>query len=380
MTSLPVVFIQRCLPAYRVEFFTQLGRALPAPIIVIHGRSWPEEGVHDGELPFSVQVRNRRLAGVGWWQPEICNLLSRLAPRAVVCEANPRLSSAFVSARWCTRERVPLFLWGLGAVPRRRSPLEANLARHILMRLARQAEGVFAYGPGAKAYYDGLVDHGVRVWTVGNAARDTPRVISSNGAPHAPAGMSQSKPDCVSVGRRFLFVGRLVSGKGIDRLLRAAHLLSDEEVNLDIVGSGPLEQELRDLAKELGLLRVRFMGHLDGAALESAYVDADVFVLPGLGGLTIGEALGHGLPVVMGSAGDGAASEMVVDGVTGFRAESESIESLADAMARARDSADLHAMAPACRAASQAVGSLGSMVNGFAACLKPYLLATPAKD
>lgn len=64
---------------------------------------------------------------------------------------------------------------------------------------------------------------------------------------------------------RFVFVGRLVEKKGAGVLVRAmARLVRDlpgEGVTLDLIGSGPMEAELRRLVSELSLgERVRFLG------------------------------------------------------------------------------------------------------------------------
>ena len=49
------------------------------------------------------------------------------------------------------------------------------------------------------------------------------------------------------------------------------------------------------------------------------YFDAaDVFLLPGTGGLALNEAMAHGLPLISGYA-DGSADDLVQDGVNGFR-------------------------------------------------------------
>jgi glycogen synthase len=67
-----------------------------------------------------------------------------------------------------------------------------------------------------------------------------------------------------------LFVGRLVSDKGADLLLRALKSLQDENLhpNLTIVGSGPEESNLRKLTSELSLDRqVAFAGQQSGDAL-----------------------------------------------------------------------------------------------------------------
>ena len=70
---------------------------------------------------------------------------------------------------------------------------------------------------------------------------------------------------------------------------------------LDLVGYGPLEDELRGLAKELGILTlVRFRGKFLQAELPAIYRSADAFILPSLvepWGLVVNEAMLCGLPV-----------------------------------------------------------------------------------
>ena len=70
--------------------------------------------------------------------------------------------------------------------------------------------------------------------------------------------------------KMIVFVGRLVSDKGVDLLLRALELLKRDGLtpDLTIVGSGPEENNLRKLAGELGLDRqVTFAGQKSGNVL-----------------------------------------------------------------------------------------------------------------
>ena len=81
------------------------------------------------------------------------------------------------------------------------------------------------------------------------------------------------RPSASTGGRRFLFVGRFVREKGVDVLLRAVATCERDgmPIELDLVGSGPLESEYRALAKELAIeKRVAFRGPLRGDALASA--------------------------------------------------------------------------------------------------------------
>jgi len=88
-----------------------------------------------------------------------------------------------------------------------------------------------------------------------------------------------------------LAVGRLVGYKGFNVLLEAVRGL---DVVTVIVGSGPLERALRDVAGD----NVVFAGRVDDAVLPAYYRACDVFCLPSV---TIAEAFGVVLLEAMAS-------------------------------------------------------------------------------
>ncbi|GAA2982091.1 glycosyltransferase involved in cell wall biosynthesis [Microbacterium terrae] len=114
---------------------------------------------------------------------------------------------------------------------------------------------------------------------------------------------------------RVMFVGRVVAEKGPDVLLRAVAALGRDDVDVVIVGSqgfdpkaalSPYEQELRALADAVPGT-VSFRPFVDRAALPGQLQSADVFVAPSRwaepSGLTIGEAMATGLPVIASDIG-----------------------------------------------------------------------------
>jgi rhamnosyl/mannosyltransferase len=75
-----------------------------------------------------------------------------------------------------------------------------------------------------------------------------------------------------------LCVGRLVSYKGVEFLIRA---LEGIRARLWIAGTGPLEESLKHLAQERGLAdRIEFLGQVSDEDLVAYYHACDVFVLP----------------------------------------------------------------------------------------------------
>ena len=103
-------------------------------------------------------------------------------------------------------------------------------------------------------------------------------------------------------GRRVvLFVGRLVYYKGADVLVRA---MAQVDADLVLIGRGPLESELRELAAASGsAARVTFLAPQNDDELAAWYHAADVFCLPSVArseafGLVQIEAHAAGTPVV----------------------------------------------------------------------------------
>jgi glycosyltransferase involved in cell wall biosynthesis len=117
-------------------------------------------------------------------------------------------------------------------------------------------------------------------------------------------------------GKVFLAVGRLIARKGFDKLLLAWNLMSiscKQENTLVLVGDGPENKSLRQLAKNLGLSKILFTGSQDSDQLAKWYALADIFVFPSLldvWGLVVNEAMACGLPV-LASKHAGASQELV---------------------------------------------------------------------
>jgi glycosyltransferase involved in cell wall biosynthesis len=107
-----------------------------------------------------------------------------------------------------------------------------------------------------------------------------------------------------------LFVGRLQPRKRVDLLIRACSALpAAQKPELWIVGDGPEKEMLMALARQV-YPAAKFFGALYGKELVPAFTGADLFVLPGTGGLAVQEAMTYGLPVMVAEA-DGTREELV---------------------------------------------------------------------
>lgn len=100
-----------------------------------------------------------------------------------------------------------------------------------------------------------------------------------------------------------LFVGRLQKRKRIDLFIRIFARLQgriSDDITLDIIGSGEIENDLKQIADNLGILhKVNFHGRIDNPnVLANYYSRAYAYVSPGPVGLGVLHSLAYGVPVI----------------------------------------------------------------------------------
>jgi glycosyltransferase involved in cell wall biosynthesis len=142
---------------------------------------------------------------------------------------------------------------------------------------------------------------------------------------------------------RCLAVARLIERKGLGDLIRALALLERDRFELEIVGGGPDERVLRDLAAQLGVAQeVHFLGPLDRSQVAQRYRAADLFTLPSSAeafGNVFAEALASGLPIVGSSIG--GIPDLVEHGTNGFLVKPGDLDGLAGAIRYLADDPEL---------------------------------------
>jgi glycosyltransferase involved in cell wall biosynthesis len=128
------------------------------------------------------------------------------------------------------------------------------------------------------------------------------------------------------------FVGKFTDFKGIDILINAAPKITKEfpKVIIALAGDGQLMPDMKQLASELNLHNIYFLGHQTQQDVASLYNLAEVSIVPSRiepFGLVAIEALACGTPVVATRAG--GLPDFVNDQV-GKLVEMENPEALAD--------------------------------------------------
>lgn len=295
--------LQRVFPAYRSAFFDALAQACAGGLEVFAGQPMRDEALGpSGQVSVARHVAARNLyIGKGSllavWQVGLLSWLERWQPEVLIADTNLRNLTTTTALNWMRARRRPVIGWGLGAPPvqGRLGDLFSPSRGDFLRRF----DALVAYSSAGAGQFIAAGCPPEQVFIAPNAV--TPR----------PAGPPPARPPEFRGGKpSVLFVGRLQPRKRVDALLRACAALPPAlQPRLTIVGDGPARSEFEAIAREV-YPSTEFPGARTGPDLDPYYAAADLFVLPGTGGLAVQQAMASGLPVIV-AEGDGTQSDLV---------------------------------------------------------------------
>ncbi len=230
----------------------------------------------------------------------VSKVLDKISPDVVVgSEYNPTVIQAL---QYCKRKKIPFVSWTDGTLfsERNINGIQKFLRKHVISRAdsyiassTKSKEAQIYYGADEKKCHVSLL------------AVDVEKYIQK----------SQERKK----GKIFC-VGSLIERKGVDLLLKALTRVNSE-FELYLAGDGSEKENLRDLAKSLGIgSKVHFLGQLNREELLKHYAESELFVLPtreDCFALVILEAMCSGLPIVCSKYADGA-YDLIDEGKNGF--------------------------------------------------------------
>jgi glycosyltransferase involved in cell wall biosynthesis len=141
---------------------------------------------------------------------------------------------------------------------------------------------------------------------------------------------------------QILSIGYLIERKGFDYLIKAVKEVSKSHSNvrLKIVGSGPLETQIKNLIKEQQLeSKIQILSNVTDEKLLETYNSSDLFVLPSIVdsqgnteglGVVLLEAMACKLPVIASNIG--GIPDIVHDNITGRLVQQKDILGLSNAI------------------------------------------------
>jgi glycosyltransferase involved in cell wall biosynthesis len=308
---------QRVLPNYRVPFFDLLAQSCGS-MSLFAGIPRASESIVGGELQIAQYqpAQNIHLFGGAFYlcyQRGLIAWLEAWNPDALIVEANPRYLATPSAIKWMHGRGKPVIGWGLGAPPLS-GPL-AGFRQTRRIHFLSQFDALISYSQRGAGEYAALGFPRQKIFVAHNAV--SPK----------PAAKPKDRP--LTIDRlTILFVGRLQARKRVDALIRACAEIN-QNLRLVIAGDGPERQNLESLAKQV-YPSAEFIGARHGAELKPYFAEADLFVLPGTGGLAVQEAMSHGLPIIV-AKGDGTQDDLVREN-NGWQIAPENYEALLAAL------------------------------------------------
>ena len=331
---------QRVLPSYRVPFFDMLAQACDGGMSLFAGLPRANEGIINGKLQIAnyAPAKNIHIYNGSLYlcfQRGLMDWLANWNPDALIVEANPRYLATPSAVKWMHSRGRKVIGWGLGAPP----PL---IPPHFL-RSTSEGSGKWGGSKGGVLselrqtrriqflnQFDALISYSRR-GADEYAALDFPLekiFVAPNAVSPKPSSPIPARPFAFKDKPVVLFVGRLQKRKRVDDLLRACSEM-ESKPRLMIVGDGPEREHLESLAEQI-YPSAEFIGAKHGAELKPYFTEADLFVLPGTGGLAVQEAMSYGLPIIV-AKGDGTQDDLVRES-NGWQMPPEDYEALVSTM------------------------------------------------
>ena len=299
-----VSIIQREIPHYRIRFFEELYAqgSLQNLEIQVYTGAPPIQVASSPTFPYRVlPVRyfRKKNSGSCWMhglEKAIAGSDIVVAPQELQCLTVPYL--------WAKRKRIcTSWIWwghGYNFQASVRSSAATNIKEAIKRFMTRRADGLITYTEGGADYWrkQGLPeDHVISYHNTIDVEG-----LRKAGADIPKEQLMELSHNLGIEGKRvLLFSGRLYADKKVDFLLMAFALLkkSYSDVALLIIGDGEERDKLEQLAKQLELQDVHFLGEVVDPKGTAAYFSlADLLVIPGLVGLALVHGFAFGLPLI----------------------------------------------------------------------------------
>jgi glycosyltransferase involved in cell wall biosynthesis len=324
-----LVILLPTLPVYRKDFFEKLDLDLKRDDIqmtVIHGTQFLKKTVKTDTNPkyntFAVPTYEFKLAGyrLVWWK-SIFRKIREIKPDVVIILFSPGNLTLWLVQLYCYLKKIKVGIWSCGFVRKEVTGIKRRIRGIFLNFFLHRAKFHICYGT---YYKNTLLDLGIESSSV-FVAQNTLNIDNILSVDTAERYERNAAPFT------FLFVGALISEKNLIKAIKAIGMLVRDGYNLifNIVGQGSIIEDLRTaVAKDNLESNIVIVGPKYGNDLVSYFINADIFILPGTGGLAINEAMAYGLPV-LSTVGDGTVYDLLIEGENGFYLEDDaSVENI----------------------------------------------------
>lgn len=296
-----VLYVYGNLPAYRKDFFTKLHDEAgnhDIKVKILHGYIANKDTKQASDIQFDAQKFETRILNLKLFRltrlKGILRQVKEEKPDGIIFQWNQTNLSEWAILFYCNRHKIPYGLWGCNYTRADLIKPLASIRESLYVRLYRKAAVLVPYGSLYRQYLLNLGISESKIIVAQNTI-DVEEIVKRNQA------RTINTFDHKRV--RILYVGALVPQKRVDSAIEAVSQLINEgaDVSFDIVGGGQILEQLKSqLSEKTAEIQSRIILH--GAKYENElrefFINADVFLMPGTGGLGVNEAMAYGLPVI----------------------------------------------------------------------------------
>ena len=336
-----ICFCTNIIPHYRVSFYEKLSNIQNMKFVVIHGvpkKNSGRPGVFNHGFNFRTQSVVNKEVKVGpyeiIWQKNIFKILKNEHPDLIILLGISGIISNWFIALWAKIKKVKIIIWACGWESQNVNSFYYFIKKIFLKIYFSLPDTILVYSNKAKKYLEslGIAADKISVCYNGIEIDDSEKKYSLIKEKGVKLRMKENIDDKMV----FLYVGGMLYEKKIDILLKAFNLVENKvDSVLWIVGDGPEKEYLISLSNKMRIKNIKFWGRIV-EEVNQIFSAADIFVLPGIGGLALNQAMYWETPCICSDA-DGTEDDLVLNNITGFRFKKNDVKNLSKVMLNAAE-------------------------------------------
>src|SRR3989339_182463 len=336
-----IFLLQQVITDYRLPIFNKLGQLPGYDLTVIAAKNpYPMDNVKIIDNPedcrFKVSwLSQKKILGRFYYFPDLPRYLKQERPDVIIAQNMyyPGFLLTLTPFWLIRRFKIKTIYW---TIPQKPAYTSFEFLKPLALRLIN---AFLVYG-----------EHGIPIlnnYKIGNEkifvaynSPDTDSIL------RIKAGLISDKRVPMRKLDRLIFMGRLIPEKKVDLLIQAfvQVVKAVPTAELLTVGDGQKKNNLVQLTAKFELdKKIIFLGKIsDDQEKALLLLSSGVFILPGIGGLAINEAMCYDLPIIC-SVADGTEKQLVINGRNGLIFRPNDVNDLADKIIQIISSPDLQA-------------------------------------
>lgn len=339
-----VLFVTNIVPPYRKSFYEKLAACPEYECLVLHSYKEKEDGrpAYDGELHFP----NARTSLVEFklgpftirWQQGVFKYMLTYKPDVVVLLGITGVITNWLLIILAKMFKIQIIMWTCGWEEQKEGTFALKLKQLFMRVYFKLPDTIILYSTKGLKYLSSLGINTNKMHVCYNGIEIDNLIVDQDLIRNK--GNKLKINESVGNNKIFLYVGGMLKEKKIDVLLDSFSMLLkiDSGCLLWLVGDGPDRELYENYVIQHKIGNVKFWGRIVDD-VDKYFVAANFFVLPGLGGLALNQAMFWQTPCIVSDA-DGTEDDLVIHGATGIRFDQNDKTSLFTAMLTCVNSSD----------------------------------------